>query len=316
MRFTTIAEELAVTKFKKGIEREVEGYFESKGYGLIEPRMFQKYDEYVRSNFRQDPSKTVKVLSGDSRIYILRPDITMSILGEIFSKWDGEPPLKVYYNSKIYENKPGGKILESYQMGVESLGDDILTADREMVEMAATLMAGLKAPFILELGSSKYLDGCFRELALAPAVETELRDLINKKNRTSLRIKLTSLRLQGTILDTILDMQGDMDHVIQMANANPMNPEMQQAIGELEQLKDFFTAHYGGSEIKFDLSMLPDLDYYDGIVFKGYCLGTPSKILSGGRYDKLTQGFGPRVPAIGFMIDMDLVTRIRIKGEK
>ncbi len=316
MRFTTISEELAVTKLKKGIEREIEGYFESKGFSLIEPRIFQKYDEYVRSNFRQDSSKTVKVLSGNSRIFILRPDITTNVLGEIFSKWDGEPPLKVYYNSKIYLNKPGGKILENYQMGIESLGDDILDADKEIVEMATALMGTLGEPFILELGSSKYLDGFFREIAMNASDESEIRELISKKNRYSLRRKLQSLQIEGTILDFVLDMQGNMEEVIKMAYSHEINHEMKEALDELENLREFFTDKQMAKGIKFDLSMLPDLDYYDGIVFKGYCQSIPNKILSGGRYDRLTEEFGVRVPAIGFMIDMDLVTRIRNKGEK
>ncbi|WP_409227139.1 ATP phosphoribosyltransferase regulatory subunit [Gudongella sp. SC589] len=313
MRFTSITEELEVTKFKKRVEREFEGYFEKRGFSLIEPRIFQKYDLYVRSNFRQDSSKTVKVLSGNSRIYILRPDITTNVLGEIFSKWDGEPPLKVYYNSKIYLNKPGGKILENYQMGIESLGEDVLAADQEIVEMATSLMGTLGKPVILELGSSKYLDGIFKELELDLDEESEVRDLISKKNRYGLRIKLKSLGLEGTALEHILHLQGDMEEVIRMAKAYPMNREMSEAIDELEKLMESFNRRYTTGEIKFDLSMLPDLDYYDGIIFKGYCLGVPNKILSGGRYDRLTEEFGLRVPAIGFMIDLDLVTSIRIE---
>jgi len=313
MRFTSITEELEVTKFKKRVEREFEGYFEKRGFSLIEPRIFQKYDLYVRSNFRQDSSKTVKVLSGNSRIYILRPDITTNVLGEIFSKWDGEPPLKVYYNSKIYLNKPGGKILENYQMGIESLGEDVLDADQEIVEMATSLMGTLGKPVILELGSSKYLDGIFKELELDLEEESEVRNLISKKNRYGLRLKLKDLGLEGTALEHILNLQGDMEEVIQRAKAYPMNREMSEAIDELENLMESFNRRYTTGEIKFDLSMLPDLDYYDGIIFKGYCLGVPNKILSGGRYDRLTEEFGLRVPAIGFMIDLDLVTRIRIE---
>lgn len=315
MRFTSISQELGVTGFKKRIEREFEGYFEDQGYSLIEPRIFQKYDDYVRSNFRQDPSRTVKVLGGDSRILILRPDITTNILGEIFSKWDGQPPLKVYYNSKIYQTRPGAKILENYQMGVESLGDDMLSADQEVVGMAADLMTGLGSPWVLELGSSKFLDGFFRELDLEAATELEIRDLIRKKSRYSLNARLDALRLSGTILDSILDLQGDMDSVIEAARCMPVNQEMKAALEELTALQTALEQRDLGEKVKFDLSLIPDLDYYDGIIFKGYSLGTPNKILSGGRYDKLTEEFGRRVPAIGFMIDMDLVTRIRMRRE-
>lgn len=200
MRFTTISKELAATKSKKTIERKIEGYFEKKGFSLIEPRIFQKYDEYVRSVYKRDSSKTVKVLGGDSRIFILRPDITINILGEIFSKWDGHPPLKVYYNSKIYLNGPSGKIIENHQMGIESIGDDILRGDLEALEIASTLMENLKDPFIIELGSSKYLDGFFDGLKLNHNDEMELRDLISKKNKYGLDARLMAMGIRDTML--------------------------------------------------------------------------------------------------------------------
>ena len=316
MQFRNISEELAVTKFRKGIEREIEGYFEDKGYSFIEPKIFQDYDEFIQSNTRQDSSKTVKVLSGDSKIYILRPDITTNILSQVFSKWEGKPPLKVYYNSKIYQNKSRGRILENYQMGIESLGEDVLKADQETIEMAVSLMSTLGKPYILELGSSKYLDEFFREVNLSFSDETEIRNLISMKNRVSLRLKLQSLELKNTILDKILDMQGNMEEVINIAKSYEMNNEMKSELDSLERLNQFFLEKDIIHKIKFDLSMIPDLDYYDGIIFKGYCLSIPTKILSGGRYDRLTEKFGIAVPSIGFMIDMDLVTRIRIKGWK
>lgn len=46
-------------------------------------------------------------------------------------------------------------------------------------------------------------------------------------------------------------------------------------------------------------------DYYEGIMIKGYYANVYKEILSGGRYDSLTQEFGRRVPAIGFCIDVD-----------
>ena len=315
MRFTTIAEELAVTKFKKSIEREIEYYFEEMGFDLIEPRIFQKYDEYISSAYKQNLSKTVKVLGGDSRIFILRPDITINILGEIFSKWDGDPPLKVYYNSKTYLNGSRGKILENHQMGIEYLGDDILKGDLEILEMASTIMATLNDPFIIELGFSKYLDGFFHEINLNYDDEMELRDFISKKNKYSLRTKLGSLGIENTILDHILDMQGDMEDVIKIASRYRMNADMEEALEQLKKVKGSFKEK-AINNIKLDLSMIPDLDYYDGIIFKGYCLNSPNKILSGGRYDRLTGQFGLKTAAIGFMIDMDYITRIRMKEEK
>lgn len=316
MQFRNISQELEVTKIKKDIEREIEAYFEKMDFSIIEPKIFQDYDDFICSNFRQNQSKTVKVLGGDSKIYVLRPDITTNILSQIFSKWEGEPPLKVYYNSKVYRNESRGRIIENYQMGIESLGDDIYKGDREVFEMAVNLMSNLGKEYILELGSSKYLDGFFREIKLNISDEAEIKELISKKNRDNLNARLKSLGLEDTILSKVLDMQGSMEKVISMAKTYDMNIEMKDALDSLESLNKLFLGRDEIDRIKLDLSMVPELDYYDGIIFKGYYMGIPTKILSGGRYDKSTEKFGITVPAIGFMIDMDLVTRIRIEVEK
>ena len=316
MQYRNIIEELEITKFRKNIERDIEAYFEEMNFSIIEPKMFQDYDSYIYSNLKGDTSKTVKVLGGDSRIYILRPDITINILSQIFSKWEGKPPLKIYYNSKIYRNEFDGEILENYQMGIESLGDDLLKGDREILEMAVTLMETLGEAYILELGSSKYMDGIFKELKLDIEDEIEIRKLISKKNRPSLRKKLKSLEVENPVLDNIFSMQGSIGEVLEIARSYPMNTYMKEAIASLEEINKYFIDKKFRDRIKLDLSMVPDLDYYDGIIFKAYCLSVPKKILSGGRYDKLTKKIGLEVPAIGFMIDMDLVTQMRFKGEK
>ena len=316
MPFSSITEELEIIKFKKNIEREMESFFEERNFALIEPKTFQSYDDFILSNVRQDSSRTVKVLGGNSKIFILRPDITMNILRGIFSKWDATEPLKVYYNSKIYRNSSGGRIQENYQMGIESLGEDSAQADQETIEMASTIMESLGEPYILELGSSTFLDEFFREVDLDFDVESELRSLIARKNRHALKDKLAELDLEDTILDSIFELEGEMGDVLKNARSFTMNEAMAKALNSLDQLMNSFSKPELLENIRLDLSLVPDLDYYDGVIFKGYCPSIPRKIVSGGRYDRLTEKFGEKVPAIGFMVDMDLVTRIRIRGDK
>lgn len=315
MRFKTISEELAASRFRKSMKREMEDYFESKGFDYIVPDMFQSYDEFLISNSRQDSSKTVKVLSGDSRIYVLRPDITTNILGKIFSKWEGKPPLKVYYNSSIYNNSSRGHITENYQIGVESLGDDLLKADQEILMMGMDIMESLKTPFVIELGSSKYLDSYISEMNLDLKDETRIRRLISTKNRNELYKYLGKLGLKDDLLERILDMEGNMESVVNMAKKYPMNQEMESAIEAIENLTMFLKSNNFLPKVSLDLSMIPDLDYYDGIIFKGYCQGSSQKVISGGRYDKLTERFGTKVSAIGFMINMDVATQLKYREE-
>lgn len=313
MQFRNIKEELIVTKFRKSIEREIENYFEKKDYFIIEPKVFQEYDDFINSDLSKNSSKAVKVLGGDSKIYVLRPDITTNILSQIFTKWEGEPPLKVYYNSKVYRIGARGEILQNYQMGVESLGDE---GDREIIEMTLSVMGTLGEPYILEIGSSKFLDSLFKELNLEKIDEKEIRDLISKKNYHGLKSKLKFLKIENKVLENIFTMQGSIEEVIEIAKSYQINDDMKSALESLNSIGEKFDDKDINKKIKVDLSMVPELDYYDGIIFRGYCMSVPTKILSGGRYDKSTAKYGRKVPAIGFMIDMDLITQIRIKEVK
>ena len=53
--------------------------------------------------------------------------------------------------------------------------------------------------------------------------------------------------------------------------------------------------------------------YYTGVVFRGYLPGSGDTILSGGRYDSLLAKFGTPMPAIGFGVDVEAVTRLLLR---
>ncbi|MEG0457518.1 MAG: ATP phosphoribosyltransferase regulatory subunit, partial [Oscillospiraceae bacterium] len=59
--------------------------------------------------------------------------------------------------------------------------------------------------------------------------------------------------------------------------------------------------------IMIDLGIVNEVDYYTGIIFKGYLEGSGDVILSGGRYDNLTEKYGIKMPAIGFAINLNFI---------
>ena len=59
--------------------------------------------------------------------------------------------------------------------------------------------------------------------------------------------------------------------------------------------------------IRFDLGLVHQIDYYTGVVFRGYVEGAGDAVLSGGRYDKLVEAFGRPAQATGFAVDVDAV---------
>lgn len=52
--------------------------------------------------------------------------------------------------------------------------------------------------------------------------------------------------------------------------------------------------------------MLRGLDYYTGMIFKGYTHEVGFPIISGGRYDKVVSVFGRDLSAVGFSIGITL----------
>ena len=57
------------------------------------------------------------------------------------------------------------------------------------------------------------------------------------------------------------------------------------------------------------------MNYYNGIVFKGFVQGVPVGVLSGGRYDRLMERVNKKAGAIGFAVYLDEVDRILDKSE-
>ena len=94
MKFLQLKDELNYTKKRKKLEREIENFFESKDYQLIDANIFQNYNEFIHLTNRIDSKNTVKVLSGNSEIFILRPDITMNILEKLLKNGQGRHQLK------------------------------------------------------------------------------------------------------------------------------------------------------------------------------------------------------------------------------
>jgi ATP phosphoribosyltransferase regulatory subunit len=67
-----------------------------------------------------------------------------------------------------------------------------------------------------------------------------------------------------------------------------------------------------GYNVNIDFSVTDDINYYSGIVFKGFVKGIPTSVLSGGRYDKLMKKMGKNAGAIGFAVYLDCFARFDV----
>lgn len=308
MEFLKIRDEINYSTQRYKTIRSLEDMFLSDGYIQIQPSTFEDWDKLIGLNKKIKKESTVKVLNGSSQVFILRPDITMNIIKNLIPRWEEELKLKLFYTSTIYRNKEESNIKEITQTGIEYLGEDSFKADRDVIGLALKVLKRFNDNFILEIGSSKYVDGILKELDLNESIQSQLKSLIYRKNKFELIDFIQSLSLPDDInklLSNILDFQGNLEEIIYTANNFYMNEEMKKAVEELINLNEFIRENGYEKNIHFDLSMVTELDYYDGLIFKGYYSNCCKEIISGGRYDSLTEEFGKKVSAIGFSVNLD-----------
>ncbi|HBM7270443.1 TPA: ATP phosphoribosyltransferase regulatory subunit, partial [Clostridioides difficile] len=280
--------------------------FLDEEYFQIEPQLFEEYDEFTTINNKIPEESMVKVVNG--KVMVLRADITTSIIKSLVPRWEDGLKLKLFYNSSIYKNKNTVGIKEIRQIGCEYLGEASVEADREVVKLALKILEKYNNNFILEVGSSKYIHGLLEELNLNKNCENQIKNLLYTKNTHELKVYIEELKIKREVkelLSNILSLQGNLYNVIEKSNKFYCNNKMKQALEELKQVNNLIEECNFLDKARFDLSMITMLDYYEGIMFRGYYPNSYKEILSGGRYDSLTKEYGKKIPAIGFTLSVD-----------
>ncbi|MCC0784134.1 ATP phosphoribosyltransferase regulatory subunit [Clostridioides sp. ES-S-0108-01] len=306
MKFLRIEDEVIYSKKRYKLKREIDKLFLDEEYFQIEPQLFEEYDEFTTINNKIPEESMVKVVNG--KVMVLRADITTSIIKSLVPRWEDGLKLKLFYNSSIYKNKNTVGIKEIRQIGCEYLGESSVEADREVVKLALKILEKYNNNFILEVGSSKYIHGLLEELNLNKNCENQIRNLLYTKNTHELKVYIEELKIKSEVKElfsNILSLQGNLYNVIEKSKKFYCNNKMKQALEELKQVNNLIEECNFLDKARFDLSMVTMLDYYEGIMFRGYYPNSYKEILSGGRYDSLTKEYGKEIPAIGFTLSVD-----------
>ena len=306
MKYLSIENELNYSKRRYEFTKEIESIFVQNNYVQIKPSIFEDYDNFKAMNSRI-PTKSMVKIAGD-RILVLRPDITTSIIKSLIPRWEDDLVLKLFYHSTVYKNEGKEGISEIRQFGCEYLGEKSIEADREIVNLSLDILQKFGEKFILEIGNSNYINGLLKELNLNEHEENRLKSLILRKNKIEIKSYLNKLKVDDKLLDIVLnlfDLNGSIEEVLLKAKDSCINDLMKKGLKELEEISILIKETNYKDYTNCDLSMIGKFDYYEGIMIKGYYANVYKEVLSGGRYDSLTEEFGRRIGAIGFCIDVD-----------
>lgn len=295
--------------------RQVQGrltrLFRQRGFLEVSTPDTEFYDLFARSGSAIPQERMIKVGDPSGKFCVMRPDSTTPIARVAASKLKAVPlPQRLYYDQTVYRSNPAhnGGSREIPQCGVELIGAKGKKADVEIIVTAIDALRSCGAPkFHVELGHAGY----FRELAgrleLGEETTEELRALIEGKNFAALTDLLTPYRGNPACaaLEQLSRLFGGVEVLSQAEKLAGKTP----AVDYLAELYDELSAAGYGQYVRFDLGMVHQIDYYTGVVFRGYVEGAGDAVLSGGRYDNLVGIFGREAPATGFAVDVDAVAR-------
>ncbi len=295
-------------------QRRLAAIFTRRGYREVITPGLEYYDVFSLPGAAIPQQEMYKSTDSGGRLLVFRPDSTLPIARMAAARLQGHRrPIRLYYSQSVYRACPelSGRSHESPQMGVELLGAAGLRADLEVIGAAIEALKAVAGDYRIELGHA----GLFRHLAqrldLSPEQREEIRATIEAKNYGALGELLEPLGSspEARALRRLPRLFGG-EEALSEAESWELDGG---AAGALLYLRKLYTAllELGlGPRLMVDLGLVQRNDYYTGVVFSGYVEGRGGPVLTGGRYDKLCERFGPEMPAMGFAMDMDAAAEL------
>lgn len=298
---------------KRSLEREIDDIFGKWGYKEVITPTVEFYEAFNSNSQSLNEEDMYKFFDNKGRILVLRPDMTVPIARVAATKFkDSKLPLRLRYISNVFRvhESLGGKRNEYTDCGVECIGLNNKESDIEILVLALEGMKKLGLDdFKLEIGNIEFFNSAFEDMNLTIDDKNAIAKFIDNKNLKNLEDYLEALDLDDKykeFLNNLPWMFGDKN-VLEDAKKWAFNNEIKESLEYLESLYAQLDELGYGKNVTFDLGMIPRLNYYTGIIFRGYGEGVGNKVLTGGRYDKLVELKGEFVPAIGFSIDVNSI---------
>lgn len=301
------------SKKRDFIIKNLERTYGSFGYKSVVTPTIEYYKTFFYEMEGLKEEDVYKFFDSNGRILVLRPDMTIPISRVVKSKMrDVEYPIRLKYTSNVFNvNKSlGGKRNEYTDCGIEFIGEEGLGSDIEVLTLA---LEGIKSlgikDFKLEIGNIKFFNSASEKINLKAEEREVLANLIESKSLIELKEFLDSLEIEENykeFLNNLPWLFGDKN-VLDKAMQYAFNDDVVQSLNYMKKLHSILESLGYGKNISFDLGMVPRVNYYTGIIFKGYIDGVGDTVLSGGRYDNLIKKEKEKIHAIGFSINVDLL---------
>ena len=288
-------------------------------YGYIRYKIskFEEYDLYVQNKSFLVSDNVMTLTDTDGKLMALKPDVTLSI---VKNSIDEEHSIgKVYYNENVYRTSQGaGEFKEIMQTGLECIGDIDTYSVGEVIMLAAKSLESISKKYVLDLSHLGFVSALLESLSDNEVTRRELLRLMGEKNLHAIRALCESTGISEDGCEDICKLAKLYGPIAKcLGELLPLvrNDEMRAAYEELSALVEIIRIYGFEDKVYLDFSIVNDMNYYNGIIFRGFVDGIPAGVLSGGRYDNLLKKMGKTSGAIGFAVYLDLLERFGDESE-
>ncbi|MDD4124955.1 MAG: ATP phosphoribosyltransferase regulatory subunit [Eubacteriales bacterium] len=282
------------------------------GYTHYRLRKFEEYSLYLENMSFLTSESIITFNDADGKLLALKPDVTLSIVKN--TKATVENGEKLYYRESVYRmDARTREYREICQAGVESMGGNDLYSTLEIIMLAAESLKAIDCDFMLNISHMGFIRGMLADCGItSEAVSAEITEYINAKNCHDLRIFAEKAGVPADKAESLIELisgknDNDFENMLRAAGRLITGSKTAQAVAELEEIYAVIKDTPYSERIKLDFSIVSDMNYYNGIILRGYVRGVPKSVLSGGRYDKLMKRFNKAVGAMGFAINLSEV---------
>ena len=288
-----------VLKKEEEVTLSLRELYSAYGYAHYKMSKFEEYDLYVRNKSFLLSDRVITFTDTNGRLMALKPDVTLSIVKN--SEEAKGCVQKLYYNESVYRiSESTHAWREISQTGLECLGDIDEYQLSEVLLLAGKSLSLISPDYVLDVSHLGLLSLAMARAGISDADEAALLECISQKNLHDAKALLRDRGLLSSSepLLTLCSLSGNREAVLPVLYSLYTDGEWTREVARLETILSPLPTE----NLRIDFSVIHDLSYYNGIVFQGFIMGVPERVLSGGQYDRLMQRLKKSSGAVGFAV--------------
>ncbi len=284
------------------------------GYKQYKMRKFEEYDLYVQNKDFLISDSVITFTDTNGKLMALKPDVTLSI---VKNTKDTEGSVqKVYYDENVYRVSKGThSYKEIKQAGLECIGDIDPYCVCEVLSLAVKSLMTISENCVVDVSDLAILFAVYDYMGLSYEARRKMTALVSDKNTHEMMRLCADMSVSAentALLEELISYNGTPDEVLPRLKIMADKTGAQAEFLEFESIISSLDKELQ-SKLRIDFSVVSDINYYNGIVFKGFIDKIPDSVLSGGRYDSLMQSMSRKSKAIGFAVYIDMLERFNEK---